>query len=244
VIFYDNSASEIRLIQRMGRTGRSGKGKVVFLYTKGTSDEISLWAGKRKRAQMRTKLGGTPLLPKSKKSKRPKKLKSLQAQPHAVTSSKQRYLGSSPQKFSPSKHPNVNIHVSTEKQSMYHLSDALPVKISPTTNSKCKYELAIPATDPFIGIDLVPASYISMNITNLSLFRQIARKKQAVAHYLLFVDAQTIAPSATEKFNESVKAFKKFTGIPVTVFTDLSALHLTLHNILTTYLKNNPQIKA
>ncbi|MHA1619716.1 MAG: helicase-related protein, partial [Promethearchaeota archaeon] len=67
VIFYDNSASEIRLIQRMGRTGRSGEGKVVFLYTKGTSDEVALWTGKRKRAQMRTKLGGVPLKPTPRK---------------------------------------------------------------------------------------------------------------------------------------------------------------------------------
>jgi ERCC4-related helicase len=40
VIFYEAVPSEIRSIQRKGRTGRSGAGRVVVLVTKGTSDEI------------------------------------------------------------------------------------------------------------------------------------------------------------------------------------------------------------
>ncbi len=42
VIFYDVVASEIRLIQRKGRTARIREGKVVILYCRGTSDEIYL----------------------------------------------------------------------------------------------------------------------------------------------------------------------------------------------------------
>jgi len=40
VIFYEAVPSEIRSIQRRGRTGRSGAGHVVVLVTKGTSDEV------------------------------------------------------------------------------------------------------------------------------------------------------------------------------------------------------------
>jgi Fanconi anemia group M protein len=40
VIFYEAVPSEIRFIQRKGRTGRSGAGRVVVLVTKGTSDEV------------------------------------------------------------------------------------------------------------------------------------------------------------------------------------------------------------
>ena len=40
VIFYDVVASEIRFIQRRGRTGRHRKGKVIILYCKNTHDEI------------------------------------------------------------------------------------------------------------------------------------------------------------------------------------------------------------
>ena len=39
VIFYDNVPSSIRLIQRMGRTGRKSDGKVTILITKNTIDE-------------------------------------------------------------------------------------------------------------------------------------------------------------------------------------------------------------
>jgi Fanconi anemia group M protein len=39
VIFYEAVPSEIRSIQRKGRTGRSGSGRVVVLVTRGTSDE-------------------------------------------------------------------------------------------------------------------------------------------------------------------------------------------------------------
>ncbi len=42
VIFYDVVTSEIRYIQRKGRTARHREGKVVILYSKGTRDEIYL----------------------------------------------------------------------------------------------------------------------------------------------------------------------------------------------------------
>jgi len=42
VVFYDVVASEIRLIQRKGRTARHRKGRVVILYCKGTHDEVYL----------------------------------------------------------------------------------------------------------------------------------------------------------------------------------------------------------
>jgi len=42
VVFYDVVASEIRLIQRKGRTARHRKGRVVILYSKRTRDEIYL----------------------------------------------------------------------------------------------------------------------------------------------------------------------------------------------------------
>jgi ERCC4-related helicase/ERCC4-type nuclease len=39
VVFYEAVPSEIRSIQRKGRTGRSGNGKIIVLVTKGTQDE-------------------------------------------------------------------------------------------------------------------------------------------------------------------------------------------------------------
>ncbi len=52
VIFYEAVPSEIRSIQRKGRTGRSAAGRVVVLVTKGTSDEIFKFVSQSKEKQM------------------------------------------------------------------------------------------------------------------------------------------------------------------------------------------------
>ena len=44
VLFYEPIPSEIRTIQRRGRTGRSSTGKVIILITSGTRDEAYYWA--------------------------------------------------------------------------------------------------------------------------------------------------------------------------------------------------------
>ncbi|MFX1279869.1 MAG: DEAD/DEAH box helicase [Promethearchaeota archaeon] len=56
VVFYDVVASEIRLIQRKGRTARHREGKVIILYCKGTHDEIYLHIALNKLKKMNTNL--------------------------------------------------------------------------------------------------------------------------------------------------------------------------------------------
>ncbi|KYK27859.1 hypothetical protein AYK20_01885 [Thermoplasmatales archaeon SG8-52-1] len=56
VIFYEPIPSEIRAIQRRGRTARKMPGKVIILITKETSDEGYYWAAKRKEKRMRLEL--------------------------------------------------------------------------------------------------------------------------------------------------------------------------------------------
>ena len=53
VIFYEPVPSEIRTIQRRGRTGRRNDGEVYVLIAKGTLDEITENSSKRKERQMR-----------------------------------------------------------------------------------------------------------------------------------------------------------------------------------------------
>ncbi|MGV8176700.1 MAG: helicase-related protein [Candidatus Bilamarchaeaceae archaeon] len=53
VIFYEPIPSEIRSIQRRGRTGRFGKGKVLILMTKDTRDEYYFWASRRREKNMK-----------------------------------------------------------------------------------------------------------------------------------------------------------------------------------------------
>ncbi|MBO3755428.1 MAG: DEAD/DEAH box helicase, partial [Candidatus Brockarchaeota archaeon] len=52
VIFYDTVPSAIRYIQRRGRTGRSGPGKVIIMMTEGSRDEAYYWAVRKKEETM------------------------------------------------------------------------------------------------------------------------------------------------------------------------------------------------
>lgn len=56
VVFYEPVPSEIRHIQRRGRTARIRPGRVVILLTKGTSDEANYWAALRKERKMLAEL--------------------------------------------------------------------------------------------------------------------------------------------------------------------------------------------
>ena len=58
VIFYEPIPSEIRSIQRRGRTGRSRAGRVIVLMTKKTRDEWFYWSGFHKEKRMRIILEG------------------------------------------------------------------------------------------------------------------------------------------------------------------------------------------
>jgi len=56
VVFYEAVPSEIRAIQRRGRTGRGREGRIVVLITKGTRDEAYYWASVRKERAMYDRL--------------------------------------------------------------------------------------------------------------------------------------------------------------------------------------------
>ncbi len=56
VVFYEPIPSEIRLIQRRGRTARKRPGKVIILITKGTQDQGYYWSAKRKEKRMQKEL--------------------------------------------------------------------------------------------------------------------------------------------------------------------------------------------
>ena len=53
VVFYEPIPSEIRYIQRRGRTGRKSSGRVIILAAKDTIDERYLYASKRRMEKMK-----------------------------------------------------------------------------------------------------------------------------------------------------------------------------------------------
>ncbi len=56
VIFYEPIPSEIRSIQRKGRTGRKHQGRVVVLVTKKTRDEAYYWSSRSKEKKMQSNM--------------------------------------------------------------------------------------------------------------------------------------------------------------------------------------------
>jgi len=58
VLFYEAVPSEIRFIQRRGRTGRVKPGRVIALLAKGTRDEAFYWSAVKKERRMREMLRG------------------------------------------------------------------------------------------------------------------------------------------------------------------------------------------
>ena len=56
VVFYEPVPSEIRTIQRRGRTGRNARGRVVMLVTKDTRDEAFFYSARRKERKMHVEL--------------------------------------------------------------------------------------------------------------------------------------------------------------------------------------------
>jgi ERCC4-related helicase/ERCC4-type nuclease len=73
VLFYEPIPSEIRSIQRKGRTGRQHKGRVVVLMTKGTRDEAYYWSSKNKEKRMLSSMQGLEIVLGTKSSKSSKK---------------------------------------------------------------------------------------------------------------------------------------------------------------------------
>ncbi|HSV42507.1 MAG TPA: helicase-related protein, partial [Methanomassiliicoccales archaeon] len=56
VVFYEPVPSEIRSIQRKGRTGRKSSGKVIIYVTKGTRDQAYHFSSLSKEKAMKSKL--------------------------------------------------------------------------------------------------------------------------------------------------------------------------------------------
>ncbi|HWQ48447.1 MAG TPA: DEAD/DEAH box helicase [Methanosarcina sp.] len=74
VLFYEPIPSEIRSIQRKGRTGRQHKGRVIILVTKGTRDEAYYWSSKSKEKKMLNSMHGLEAILGPKDSKQSPRL--------------------------------------------------------------------------------------------------------------------------------------------------------------------------
>ncbi|AKB20200.1 ATP-dependent RNA helicase, EIF-4A family [Methanosarcina sp. WWM596] len=79
VLFYEPIPSEIRSIQRKGRTGRQQKGRVIVLVTKGTRDEAYYWSSKNKEKRMLNSMHGLETIFTPKASKKSAELSDFES---------------------------------------------------------------------------------------------------------------------------------------------------------------------
>lgn len=71
VVFYEAVPSEIRYIQRRGRTGRTTEGKVVILLAEGTVDEAYYYTTLRKESRMKELVGRNDAKPQKRRARNP-----------------------------------------------------------------------------------------------------------------------------------------------------------------------------
>jgi ERCC4-related helicase len=244
VMFYDNSASEIRLIQRMGRTGRSADGKVIILYTKGTSDEFCVKISQIKKRKMKRELIGekTTLLKKDYVKLNPAKIKKPKATHSKIKYTKQLFEESEEETLEA---PNCSDELSNESPGMkyvqitpqieqdYGLSTAFPIYYSAKAKQGL-FNIAYPATTPNlyqIGIIFMDAIKFSSNITNYSFHQDLLRKKKKTVRMLVFIDAQTLSSDKLRLIGTNCQKIREFTQISFVIFTSIEILHQKLRNI-------------
>ena len=83
VLLYEPVPSEIRSIQRKGRTGRQHKGRVVVLVTKGTRDEAYHWSSKNKEKKMLSSMQGLEAVLGTRSSKKSAELSDFKSENRA-----------------------------------------------------------------------------------------------------------------------------------------------------------------
>jgi Fanconi anemia group M protein len=80
VVFFEPVPSEIRTIQRRGRTGRLSKGKTIILMAKNTRDEAFYWSSVAKEKKMKSTLSGMKLMNSELNSDLSKEAKKMESQ--------------------------------------------------------------------------------------------------------------------------------------------------------------------
>ncbi len=206
VVFYDNVASEIKYIQRAGRTGRSSAGKVILLYTIGTSDELHMNLAKLKKSSMRKNL--------TKGVKHQKR--------RAVNSTKK------PSVEIPNTIKSSPIYVIPQVNEKYRICSALPPTLSCVkSKSPNKFDFYIPAQS--IGIDFKRYEEFEFSPHNFSYHRTLFQKRKEVERYMIFLDVMGIDKPKLREISSNIPKLTFQLKIPIVLFTSIDSLHRKIH---------------
>ncbi len=240
VVFYDNSASVIQLIQRAGRTGRSGKGKVVYLYTVGTSDERNHLAAKRKKANFKKKFSSN-LAPKKKASLSTtstllqKQRLNFPSRGEPIIETE--HITPKTQEKSTTIPLSRSIQISPKANELYDLESALSLNYGLILRSG-EFDISLPADKIELGFDIMNAKDISIDANNILFLKMILKKQNKVAKYLIFLNISQIIPEEQKLIANKAKEFRELMGINLVLFKGTDTLHLKIRSILKKFAKD------
>jgi Fanconi anemia group M protein len=224
VVFYDNSASEIKSIQRSGRTGRSKDGKIIRLYTKETQEQRNLFITQRR-----------------KKGKRPTiKFPKLQPSKSLLDYSKNNNISNQKDPIIPKldgEKPEISVQINPQIYDAYKLGSAIPVDF--VVNKKHgNFDLSFPVPIFQVGIDVLDSTLVSISSFDTLFLRNLDRKKDTVKTFIILLDARDISESDMKNLKKRTDSIKKITGIGIVVFSSIEKLHLMIRTILEKHNKN------
>ncbi len=136
VLFYEPIPSEIRSIQRKGRTGRQHKGRVIVMVTKGTRDEAYYWSSKNKEKKMLNSMRGLEALISPSDSKQELKLSNFGSKPLILD-----YMGNGTKKENKTENKFENQDLMQENQEL--ISEIRNLTLSSRKNLKEKQKTLV-----------------------------------------------------------------------------------------------------
>ncbi len=229
VVFYDNSASEIKSIQRSGRTGRSKDGKIIRLYTKDTQEARNLLFTQRRKRKKGEKMNF--------------KFPTIKPSKSILDYSKKRIVPKEENVIAPKldgEKPEISVQISSQIYDAYKLGSAIPVDFAVNKKSKenSNFDLSFPVPFTLVGIDILDPMKINISTSDMMFLRNLDKKKRSVKTYITLLDARGISENKINILKKKIGSIKKITGIGMVVFSSVDKLHLMIRTILEKHNKN------
>ncbi|MHA1648327.1 MAG: helicase-related protein [Promethearchaeota archaeon] len=222
VIFFDNTASEIRYIQRSGRTGRSSDGKVIILYTIGTSDENQLKFARIKKNRLErtlTKISNSDL----------RDLKNFKSLTEIAKSTLSNEV-SVPDGV-------LRIQIDPNYYSLYNLEAALPLDIT-SVHKNGQYNIIFPISEPKLGINFIDSSKLKFNSKNFSTLSNAFRNPQNLQKYFIFCDVSKLTMEERKNIGIISQSLRSKFRVAIVLFSSIEILHLKFSSLLKNLIKN------
>ena len=211
VVFYEPVPSEIRLIQRRGRTARKMPGKVIILITKGTMDEGYYWASKRKEKRMKSELE----LLRSKLSKTFDDADSLQ---------KKKGFEGDQKTLRDYQKKDKSVHIIVDQRE-YRSKVVRNLVIKGATIEPQQLDVGDYVISTRIGVERKDVDDFLSSLTGGRLFRQVAQLRDAYSRPLLIIEGEGILTKRNISHNAIFGSFVSIIvdfGIPI--FTTKDAM--------------------